>query len=79
MPHKAAMFIQELSPIFQEFVQKPVAFMGGFVSGLMRLNLSDDPVKTWLEREIGVSVESPASNAADNRSNGTGPQSISID
>lgn len=71
------MFIQELSPIFQEFVQKPVAFMGGFASGLLRLNLSEDPVRGWLDREMGASVSPPS--ATDNRSNGSGPQSINID
>jgi hypothetical protein len=71
------MFVQELSPIFQEFVQKPVAFMGGFASGLLRLNLSEDPVRSWLDRTMGVSVSS--SNAADSPNNDSGPKSIDID
>jgi hypothetical protein len=70
------MFVQELSPLFQEFVQKPVAFMGGFASGLLRLNLTDDPVRSWLDREMGDTVHptDPPSG-----SNGSGPQSIEID
>jgi hypothetical protein len=76
MACEAAMFVQELSPIFQEFVQKPVVFLGGFASGLLRLNLSEDPVRTWLDRELGVTVppSKPPSGG-----NGSGPQSINID
>ena len=69
------MFLNELSPLVKEITQQPVAFMGGFVSGLLRLKLSDDPVKSWLEKQ-GVNpsaVNSPQSGSS------TGPQSISID
>jgi hypothetical protein len=69
------MFLQELSPIFQELVQKPVAFMGGFASGLLRLNLSEDPVRTWLDREMGA----PSTPGKPSDNNGGGPQSIDID
>lgn len=71
------MFLQELSPLFQEFVQKPVAFMGGFASGLLRLDLSEDPVKTWLDR-CGVTLDG-VTTSSDNRSSSSGPQSIDID
>jgi hypothetical protein len=72
------MFLDELSPLFQEFLQKPLAFMGGFTSGLFRLNLGDDPVKSWLEKETGK--PGSASSSTDfNGNNGGGPQSISID
>lgn len=69
------MFLNELSPLVKEITQQPVAFMGGFVSGLLRLKLSDDPVKSWLEKQ-GVNpstVNFPQSGSS------TGPQSISID
>ena len=69
------MFLQELSPIFEELVHKPVAFMGGFASGLFRLNLSEDPVRTWLDREIGA----PAVGVQTSDKGGSGPQSINID
>lgn len=72
------MFFDELSPLFQEFLQKPLAFMGGFTSGVFRLNLSDDPVKSWLEKETGKPV-SDAASSFDGSQNGGGPQSISID
>ncbi|WP_110986969.1 hypothetical protein [Acaryochloris thomasi] len=72
------MFFDELSPLFQEFLQKPLAFMGGFTSGVFRLNLADDPVKSWLEKETGKPVSDTAASNFDSSKNG-GPQSISID
>jgi hypothetical protein len=53
-----------------------VAFFGGLASGLLRLNLSDDPVKSWLNNQGAAPTASAASRASDR--NG-GPQSISID
>jgi hypothetical protein len=73
------MFLRELSPIVEEFVQKPVAFLGGFASGLLRLNLSDDPVRTWLDREMGAPSSSTGPTDSGKRNNGSGPQSINID
>lgn len=67
------MFFDELSPIFKELTQQPIAFMGGLFSGLLRLNLSDDPIKGWLDKQSG----SPSYSTAVR--NGNGPQSISID
>lgn len=71
------MFLDELAPLFREFTSQPIAFLGGLCSGVLRLNLSDDPVKSWLEAQTGVS---PAASA-DNYHNGNSskPQSISID
>ena len=31
-------------------VQEPAAFVGGIVAGLLGLNLSEDPLRNWLER-----------------------------
>jgi hypothetical protein len=74
------MFITELSPLFAELVQKPVAFAGGFVSGLLRLNLSDDPVRQWLDKQMGMQTTSAGTTATPGGSNGkSGPQSISIE
>ncbi|MGG6293504.1 hypothetical protein ACQ4M4_03685 [Leptolyngbya sp. AN02str] len=72
------MFLDELSPVARELIGHPVAFLGGFVSGLFRLNLSDDPVKSWLEGQTGASVSSPTSTDSHNGKS-SGPQSISID
>ena len=73
------MFMDELSPLFQELLAKPVAFMGGFASGLLRLNLADDPVKGWLDQEMeGVDPNAPPT-VYDSQKNGGGPQSITIE
>lgn len=70
------MFLDELTPVFKELAGHPVAFLGGFVSGLLRLNLADDPVRSWLNQQTGsVSYSStPSSNGKS-----TGPQTISIE
>lgn len=69
------MFLDELTPLMQEILGQPVAFFGGFASGLLKLNLADDPVKSWLENQ-GADVSSD--NNDDNNA-GKGPQTISID
>ncbi len=63
------MFLDELTPIAQELLKNPVAFAGGFVSGVLRLNLNDDPVKSWLSKQSGSTMSAPPA----------GPQSIDID
>ncbi len=68
------MFLDELTPIVQEILGQPIAFFGGFASGLLKLNLNDDPVKSWLENQ-GADV----SNQSDDDKSGKGPQTISID
>jgi hypothetical protein len=69
------MFINELTPIFKELAQQPVAFMGGLFSGFLRLKLSDDPVQTWLNKQTGSAY--PVPTATNNGK--SGPQTISID
>ncbi|MEM1252130.1 MAG: hypothetical protein AAGI69_06820 [Cyanobacteria bacterium P01_H01_bin.21] len=69
------MFLDELTPIVQELFGQPVAFFGGFASGLLRLNLNDDPVKSWLENQ-GAEVDNQSDDDDDA---GKGPQTISID
>ncbi|MGD1858637.1 MAG: hypothetical protein ACFB0E_01550 [Leptolyngbyaceae cyanobacterium] len=71
------MFLTELSPFLQELTRQPVAFVGGFVSGVLRIDLSDDPVKSWLDKQ-DVSVSPDAATSNDSGNNG-GPQKISID
>lgn len=70
------MFLDELTPIFREITQQPIAFLGGFFSGCFRLNLLDDPVKSWLDTQTGTTTR-VASNQVHNGK--SGPQSISID
>jgi hypothetical protein len=71
------MFIDELTPIFKELAQHPISFMGGLFSGALRLNLKEDPVKSWLSQQ----TDSSSTNTKTNSNNGksTGPQRISID
>jgi hypothetical protein len=69
------MLFNELTPILKELTKEPVAFCSGFVSGVLRLNLTDDPVKTWLEKQAGFT---PTSNPTDSSSQKR-PKSIEID
>ena len=72
------MFLDELSPIFKELTQQPVAFLGGLFSGVFRLNLADDPVKSWLDEQAGATGDTSATAGSENGKT-SGPQSISID
>jgi len=77
------MFLEEFKPVAQEFCKQPVAFAGGFVSGLLRLKLTDDPLKSWLQKQ-GVTDFSGASFTQPGGAPRSGslrdrPQSISID
>lgn len=71
--------MDELSPILKELTSYPVAFLGGLASGLLRLNLNDDPVRGWLEQRMGQPMVDSTSPSGDNTGNGSGPQSIAID
>jgi len=55
------MLFNELSPLVQEFLQQPTAFLGGFVSGLLGLDLQEDPLKSWLERQTSANRTPPSS------------------
>lgn len=72
------MFLDELTPIFKDFAQYPLAFLGGFSSGLLRLNLADDPVKSWLDQQVSYPTNPGTTTDSDNGKT-SGPQSISID
>ncbi|MGK7888632.1 MAG: hypothetical protein AB4042_04815 [Leptolyngbyaceae cyanobacterium] len=67
--------MDELSPLFQELTTHPVSFLGGFVTGVLRLNLADDPVRSWLDQRS----DGPPPPPSNNNSNGSGPQSITIE
>lgn len=71
------MFIDELMPIWKELSQQPAAFFGGLFSGLLKLNLTDDPVKSWLDQQAGISVSAAPGEVQNGKS--SGPQTISID
>lgn len=69
------MFVDELTPFVRELARQPVAFCGGFFSGLFRLDLSEDPVKTWLSKQGAVPTESTVPKPPSDK----GPKSINID
>ena len=72
------MFLDEFTPVVKELIQEPVAFFGGFFSGILRLNLNDDPVKTWLNQQTGyTSTDGLTTETNNNKSEG--PQSITIE
>ncbi|MBC6481138.1 MAG: hypothetical protein GDA56_28600 [Hormoscilla sp. GM7CHS1pb] len=61
--------MDELMPIFKELTKQPIAFLGGFCSGILGLSLYEDPLKSWLALQVGP--ESDASSAK--AGNSTGP------
>jgi hypothetical protein len=68
--------MDELKPILNELLGQPVPFLGGLVSGFLKLDLQQDPLKGWLEQQGATPSTAPA---AGNNSKNDGPQSISID
>jgi hypothetical protein len=69
------MFLDELTPVVKQLTSYPAAFLGGFVSGLLRLNLTEDPVKGWLDQHSGTYTSTTSSTNGKNN----GPQSITIE
>lgn len=68
------MFLTELAPAFQKLIQQPLAFTGGFVSGVLHLNLNEEPLSKWLEQQGYSSTGNFV-----NTNNSDRPQSINID
>jgi hypothetical protein len=68
------MFLTELLPLGQELLRQPIAFAGGFVAGVLKLDLDRDPVKSWLTQQGATPIPQP-----NPQRNGSGPQSINID
>ena len=52
--------MDEISPLLKELTTHPVSFLGGFVSGVLHLNLSDDPVRSWLDQQSGSYSKPPS-------------------
>jgi hypothetical protein len=46
-----AMFKQDL---IYRALQEPIAFWGGVFAGVLRLNVNEDPLKTWIQRTGGM-------------------------
>ena len=69
------MLFNELTPILKELTQEPVAFCSGFISGALRLNLTEDPVKSWLEKQAGFTPTNNPNSSSDTKR----PKSIDIE
>ena len=70
------MFLTELSPAFQKFIQQPIAFAGGFASGIFQLKLNEEPLSKWLQEQgYNPSVNSTVIISNSSKK----PQSIDID
>ncbi|GAB4526017.1 MAG: hypothetical protein Tsb0014_05930 [Pleurocapsa sp.] len=69
------MFLSELSPILQNLLQQPVAFTSGFVSGMLKLKMDEQPLSTWLAKQGYTPTD--FDRAGSNNSNK--PQSIEIE
>ena len=68
------MFLDELTPLFKEVTKQPIAFFGGLFSGVLNLKPTEDPLKSWLEKQEFTAFEDDSDNDSD-----SGPQSITID
>lgn len=73
------MFLDELTPIIKQLSQHPISFLGGFASGLLRLNLAEEPVKNWLDQQLGSTTYTTSNTEAHNGKSTSRPQSISIE
>lgn len=69
------MFLTELTPALQKLIQQPIAFASGFVSGVLHLNLNEEPLSQWLEKQ----GYSPSGNNTETSAKSDRPQSINID
>lgn len=69
------MFLTELTPALQKLIQQPIAFASGFVSGVLHLNLNEEPLSQWLEKQ----GYNPSGNNTGTSGNSDRPQSIKID
>ena len=75
------MFLSELSPIFKELIQQPLAFTGGFCSGILRLNFNEEPLASWLSQQEWATNQhiSGGGSRTSSTKGSEGPQSISIE
>lgn len=62
-----------MNGIVSEFLSHPMAFCGGFISGLLRWDLSREPLKSWLaDQGVEMKPDPPSQSSS-------GPKNISID
>lgn len=43
------MFLEELVNLYQEIVKEPIAFCGGMMAGVLKLDVNDEPLASWLQ------------------------------
>ncbi|WP_017324196.1 hypothetical protein [Synechococcus sp. PCC 7336] len=65
----------EKQTMVKEILQNPIPFLGGFAAGMLRLDIEQEPLKSWLKQQ-GVSVSSDSDDSDEPPS---GPQTISIE
>lgn len=73
------MFVDELTPFVRELARQPVAFCGGFFSGVFGLDLTEDPVRSWLGKQGANPAGTTSGRSAPTNAATKGPQSIDID
>ena len=73
------MFVDELTPFVRELARQPIAFCGGFFSGVFGLDLTEDPVRSWLNKQGAEPTGTMPGSSAPTHSSAKGPQSIDID
>ncbi|BDA42834.1 probable UPF0426 protein At1g28150, chloroplastic [Coccomyxa sp. Obi] len=47
-------------PILKQALKEPIAFWGGFIAGMLGLNLEEGPLKSWVERTASDAQGTPA-------------------
>jgi hypothetical protein len=65
--------VMDSNSLLSEFFQNPIPFAAGFVAGLLKVDVNQDPVKGWLEQQGFQIKETSASTPS------KGPQNISIE
>ncbi|KNA19865.1 hypothetical protein SOVF_057530 [Spinacia oleracea] len=52
---RAFFFNPSDEPILKEAVKEPLAFMGGMLAGLLKLDLNEEPLKEWVNKTVEAS------------------------
>jgi hypothetical protein len=66
-------------PILNEVLKEPVAFFGGLFSGLLRLDLKEEPLRDWLEKTADAAGVKPDGNLESTSDDEEGPVEIDIE
>jgi hypothetical protein len=74
-----AMLNPQDDPILNEVFKEPVAFFGGLFSGLLRLDLKEEPLRDWLEKTADAAGVKPDGNLESTSDDEEGPVEIDIE